>query len=185
MLPTRPLMGSAPRFEYPKQGERRPPPLRADSSARTRLGCFFRLRALIECRLAQCGRRRAGGGATLGTGSETRRLPTASSGWPWRERSCSLRRMRYVHDRSMGFLRGELGARGGRDRGRRAGPGRRAAPGRRSRHRQPAHGRAVLSRRRVRSETRSWILRSGDQCRRPSGSRRSRGPVTRKRTTPD
>ena len=54
MLPTRPLLGSAPRFEYPKQGERRPPPLRADFVCTTRLGsCFFRLRALIECRLGR------------------------------------------------------------------------------------------------------------------------------------
>ena len=54
VLPTSPLMGSAPRFEYPKQGERRPLPRFArTSSARARLGCFFRLRALIECRLGR------------------------------------------------------------------------------------------------------------------------------------
>ena len=56
VLPTSPLMGSAPRFEYPKQGERRPLPRFARThSAPTRLGsCFFRLRALIVCRLTPC-----------------------------------------------------------------------------------------------------------------------------------
>ena len=129
MLPTRPLLGSAPRFEYPKQGERRPLPRFARTRLHRRLGSFFRLRALIECRLAQCGRRRAGGGATLGTGSETRRLPTASSGWPWRERSCSLRRMRYVHDPAWAFCGGSSGRGEGGIGGGGRGPGGGRLPG--------------------------------------------------------
>ena len=191
VLPTSPLMGSAPRFEYPKQGERRPLPRFARThSAPTRLGsCFFRLRALIVCRLAPCAVWSPAGGWWCNPRHWKRNTAVAygfigvALAGTFMFSAANEVRPRSQH----GLCAGELGGpRGGRDRGRRAGPGGGRAPGCAlaiaSRHTgglscrvdAPALRRAPGS-----------ALRSGDQCRRSSGSRHSRGPVTRKRTTPD